>query len=99
MFVVIALAADRLQHAPRDGLGAFSTPTVMHFGIVLLLASVMTMPLRHVVSLSVCIAGCAVIGLTSTFRAGMRMRKLKSYAAVAEDWIFNVILPFAAYVV
>jgi hypothetical protein len=99
MFVVIALAADRLQHAPHDGLSAFSTPTVAHFCIVLLVASLMTMPLRHVITLGVCLGGGAAVGLTSTFRAGMRMRKLETYEAVVVDWAFNVVLPFLAYLV
>lgn len=99
MFVVVALAADRMGKTPPDGLGAFSTPTVAHFAVVLLLASVMTMPLHRVISLSICLGACAVVGLVSTVRAGMRMRRLETYAAVAEDWIWNVILPSAAYVV
>jgi hypothetical protein len=98
MFVVIALAADRLQRAPKDGLGAFSTPTVAHFAIVLLLASFMSMPLRHLTGLSICLAASAIVGLVITLRAGVRMVRLESYAAVVEDWIWNVIVPFAAYV-
>jgi hypothetical protein len=99
MFVVVALAADRLQRRSSDGMGVFSTPTVGHFTIVLLLASIMTMPRHRVLSLELCLVGCAAVGLISSALAGVGMTKLEGYSAVAEDWIWNVILPFAAYAV
>lgn len=99
MFVVIALAADRMPNTPHDALGAFSTPTIAHFAIVLLLASIMTMPLHSVTSLSICLGASALIGLAFAVRAGVRMKRLEVYDAVAEDWAFNVIVPFAAYLV
>jgi hypothetical protein len=97
MFVVVALVSDRLERREPDGVGAFSTPTVAHFSIVLLVASIMTMPLHRVLSLSICIGGCAAAGLTSSVLAVMRMRKLKSYKPAAEDWVWHVSLPFVAY--
>ncbi|HEY3258382.1 MAG TPA: hypothetical protein VGJ64_05960 [Gemmatimonadaceae bacterium] len=99
MFVVVALVADRIERREPDGVGAFSTPTVAHFAIVLLVASIMTMPLHRVLSLSICIGGCAVAGLTSSGLAGVRMRKLRTYKPAPEDWVWHVILPFAAYAV
>ena len=97
MFVVVALVSDRLERREPDGVGAFSTPTIAHFSIVLLVASIMTMPLHRVLSLSICIGGCALAGLTSSVLAVMRMRKLKSYKPAAEDWVWHVSLPFVAY--
>ncbi|MDQ6828290.1 MAG: hypothetical protein M3081_05435, partial [Gemmatimonadota bacterium] len=57
----------------------------------------MTMPLHSVLSLRICVAGIALIGLTATSRAGLRMGKIEGYAAAVEDWAFNAILPFLAY--
>lgn len=97
MFVVVALVADRIERRESDGVGAFSTPTVAHFAIALLVASIMTMPLHRVLSLSICIGGCAIAGLTSSGLAGVRMKRLKSYRPAAEDWIWHVIIPLVAY--
>jgi hypothetical protein len=97
MFVVVALVADRIERREPDGVGAFSTPTVAHFALVLLVASIMTMPVHRVLSLSICLGGCAVAGLTSISLAGIRMRKLRSYKPAMEDWVWHVSLPFVAY--
>jgi hypothetical protein len=97
MFVVIALAADRGQRAPADGVGAFNTPTVTHFTVALLLAGIMTVPVHRAVTLSLCLGACALFGLTSTTLAAVRMRRLDVYSAGAEDWTWHVLLPFLAY--
>ena len=97
MFVVVALVADRIERREPDGVGAFSTPTVAHFAIVLLVASIMTMPLHRVLSLSICIGGCAAAGLISSGLATIRMRKLRAYKPAMEDWVWHVSLPFVAY--
>jgi len=99
MFVVVALAADRRQQQVPSGVGAFSTPTVAHFSLVLLLASIMSMPGHSVVSLGICIGACAAAGLTSSSLAGWRMKQLTIYTPEMEDWAWHVILPFIAYAV
>jgi hypothetical protein len=99
MFVVVALVADRVVRRPSDGVGAFSTPTIAHFALVLLLASIMTIPGHGVLSLSICIGGLAIIGLTSSGLAGVRMQRVKGYTPETVDWAWHVIIPFAAYLV
>ncbi|HEY5218343.1 MAG TPA: hypothetical protein VIJ16_00980 [Gemmatimonadaceae bacterium] len=97
MFVVIALTSNRAVIASGDGVSAFSTPTVTHFANVLLLSAVMTIPVQSVLSLTICLAGCATIGLVSTGVAGVRMGRFEGYTAVTEDWVWHVVLPFVAY--
>ncbi len=99
MFVVVALAADRLERKPSDGMNAFSTPTVAHFSIVLLLAGIMSMPLHGEMAVSSCVAAAAIGGLISTGLAGVRMGRVQVYTVVAEDWAWHVVLPFIAYMV
>lgn len=98
MFVVVALAADRAPSGTSaDGFGAFSTPTVTHFASALLVAAVMTIPLHTALSLTVCLAGCALAGLVATGLAGVRMRRARGYTPGADDWSWFVVLPFTAY--
>jgi modulator of FtsH protease len=99
MFVVVALAADRIDATSTDGFGAFSTPTVTHFAAVLLLAGVMTVPVQTTMSLTICLVGCALAGLFGSGLAGIRMRRLTSYTAGTDDWVWHVILPYVVYTV
>jgi len=101
MFVVIALAADRLPLSKRGGpsveMGAFSTPTVVHFGLVLVVASVMSIPHATIAMLATSLAACALYGLVNGLIIVVRMRRLEQYEAVPEDWVWYAGLPFVAY--
>jgi len=100
MFVVVALAAERMSgRSNAEGMAGFSTPTVIHFGMVLLVASIMTMPRHGLASLRISLAACAIAGLGSTHVFGVaRMRKVTAYVPVTEDWLWYAILPCVAYV-
>jgi hypothetical protein len=41
-FVVVALLADVRRRASADAINAFATPTVVHFGVVLLVSAIMS---------------------------------------------------------
>lgn len=98
MFVVVALAADRLNEGPSEGFGAFSTPTVVHFASVLVLGGIMSVPLHRVWSLTLCLAAGGVAGLYASWRAGRRMRHLgHAYVPGRDDWWWHVISPGITY--
>lgn len=98
-FVVMALIADMpMEVAESQAVTAFSTPSIVHFGVVLALAAAMVMPwhsLHHLVGLWG-LAGLFGVGYTAF--TGRRLRTQTSYAPVAEDWIFRVVLPALIYV-
>lgn len=96
-FVVIALIADGKGVTP-EGLHAFVTPTIVHFSAVLLLAAYLSMPHATVLTVSagVAVLGLLGIGYTVTIRANMR-RSQPKYAAVREDWIWNVVIPLLVH--
>jgi hypothetical protein len=96
-FIVITLAADAHRVKPV-AVQAFVTPTIVHFGTVLALAAYLAMPRHTVLSLSV---GLGVVGFAgliyiATITAGIHRIK-GEYTPVAEDWIWNVILPAACF--
>ena len=97
-FVVIALASDAKRINLR-GLRVYVTPTIVHFGAVLLLSGYLSMPHQGVLSLSLGFgaAGAAGIGYLA-FIAAHIGRISPAYVPVAEDWIWNVILPAIVYV-
>jgi hypothetical protein len=97
-FVVITLISER--RANPAGLSGYITPTVVHFGTVLGLSCVASMPHQNVIALSL-VFGSTATGLliyTGTITASMR-RFAKDYVPVLEDWIWHVIFPAAIYCV
>jgi hypothetical protein len=96
-FVVIALVGDANRVRPTS-IGAFVTPTIVHFGEVLALAAFMTMPHQGVLSLSVGLGLAGLAGLVYVGWVASNIRSTPEYQPVLEDWIWNVILPTVAYV-
>jgi hypothetical protein len=97
-FVVIALVRDTMRGAPASGLGAFVTPTIVHFCGVLALAAFLSVPHQHLVTLSGGLAVAGIAGLLYGRSIATHMRGHRGkYIPVREDWIFNVILPTLAY--
>jgi hypothetical protein len=96
-FVVMTLLADRPHPGAAEGAPAFATPTVVHFGAVLLLAAILRAPWPAITPLA------AVWGLLGAGGAGYtvivmrRMRSQSAYQPEFEDWLFHGALPFLAY--
>jgi hypothetical protein len=97
-FVVIVLVRDVAATVRPTGLGAFVTPTIVHFGGVLALAAFLSMPDLTVGILS---AAFALGGLAGVVYGGSIARNMgrqgPSYVPVREDWAWNVVLPTLAY--
>jgi len=97
-FVVLTLIADRpnIRAAAQAG-HAFATPTIVHFGAVLLLAGILSAPWQEVAPVAFL---WGLLGLTGIVYAAVvvrRMRRQVAYKPVFEDWLFHVLLPFVAY--
>ncbi len=98
-FVVIALSAESKRVNIR-GLRAYVTPTIVHFGAVLALAAYLSMPHQGALSLSLGLGAAGAAGIIYIAFIGASIGRVSSeYVPVREDWIWNVILPAAAYVV
>jgi len=98
MFVVITLGTQTMTTSGPEATEAFGTPTITHFGVVLLIAALLTTPRQTESSLSACIAACGVGGIVYVFRATQRALRQKSYTPVLSDWIWHFLLPFGTYV-
>lgn len=96
-FVVIALSAEA-KRANTIGLRAYVSPTIVHFSAVLALAAYLSMPHQNVLSLSIGLGAGGAAGIAYVaFVAASIGRIAGEYVPVREDWIWNVILPAAAY--
>jgi len=96
-FVVIALINDLHTRASGDTLGAFGTPTVVHFCVALLTASILSAPWATLASPALALGITGLAGLLYAAIVIRRARRQKDYKPVAEDWIFHTILPVVAY--
>jgi uncharacterized membrane protein len=76
---------------------AFATPTIVHFGVVLLLAAIVSSPGQRVTSAAILWGLLGLTGIVYEVIVARRMRTQSMYAPQFEDWVFHVVLPFGAY--
>jgi hypothetical protein len=96
-FVVLTLIAEKpVPGAPEAG-AAFATPTIVHFGTALLLAALVRMPWRSSAPAAVLRGLVGPAGAVYAIVVARRMRLQTAYVPEFEDWLFHVVLPFAAY--
>ena len=98
-FVVITLIAGLPIQGSPEGANAFATPTTVHFGAVLLLAGLLTIPWQSMSNVSVIWGLLGLIGLLYSALVTRRMRAQSSYQPEFEDWLFHSILPLVAYAI
>jgi len=76
---------------------AFGTPTIVHFGSVLLLSAILSAPWHAIRPAATLLAMLGFVGSLYELVVAWRMREQTVYKPVLEDWSFHVLLPFAAY--
>jgi hypothetical protein len=96
-FVVITLIADLpVEPGFIRAVDAFTTPTIVHFSAVLLLAAIVSAPWPAVLLAAVSWGVLGVGGATYTSIVAARMRTV-SYKPQLEDWMFHAVVPLGAY--
>jgi hypothetical protein len=96
MFVVITLVAG-LRSRSTDGVSAFSTPTVVHFAVALLIAAVLSALWTALAQAAVALGLVGVGGLVYVGIVARRLLRVTTYKPVMEDWLGHAIVPFVAY--
>lgn len=98
MFVVITLNSER--HLRRsEAVKAFATPTIVHYGCVLLLSAFLTTPGQTARTLGTCVLVTGAIGLFYGIGVVRQAMRQTDYAPELEDWIFHAALPVLSYAV
>jgi hypothetical protein len=98
-FVVIMLIAAKPISGGALAGGAFATPSVVHFGVVLLLSAILNAPWSGIAFVAFLWGLVGLCGMAYAAVIARRMRMQSIYQPVFEDWLFHVLLPFAAYAV
>ena len=97
-FVVLTLISEMpiRQNVTQAG-AAFSTPTIVHFGTVLLLSALLNAPWHSIAGAAVAWGLVGLVGIVYTLAVARHMRAQTVYQPVFEDWLCHVLLPLAAY--
>ena len=96
-FVVLTLLAEKPQLVNPEGGGAYLTPTIVHFGAVLLLSAVLRIPWHTIGAFATAWGLIGLAGIVYVAVVHLRMHRQTNYRAQLEDWLFHTVLPFAAY--
>ena len=96
-FVVLTLIAEKPQLATAEGGAAYLTPTIVHFGAVLLLSAILRVPWHAVGAFALAWGLIGLAGIAYVAMVNRRMRRQELYQAQLEDVLFHALLPFAAY--
>ena len=97
-FVVLTLiAAMPMARGTAQAGAAFSTPNVVHFGAVLLLAGIVSAPWEAISPAANMWGLLGLSGIGYEIIVARRMRVQRVYKPVFEDWLFHVLLPLVAY--
>jgi hypothetical protein len=96
-FVVMTLMADSpTQAAPQAG-AAFGSPTVVHFGMALLVAAIVRVPWPDHHIFTMVLGAMGVLGMIYMAIVARRMLTQDDYRPDLEDWSFHLLIPFTAY--
>ncbi|MBV9506900.1 MAG: hypothetical protein JO323_18060 [Acidobacteriia bacterium] len=96
-FVVLSLITRTGASSHPEAGGAFATPTIVHFVVVLGLSAILVAPWEWVGALISVWGIAGVSGIVYIIIVIRRMRKQPVYRPEFEDWLFHALLPLAAY--
>ena len=98
MFVVTTLIAGIDAHLStlNAAVSAYNTPTVVHFGTVLLLAGLLSAPWQTFSSLSLLLGLLGLGMVVYSIIVMRRMRRVPNYQSTLEDWSWYVAFPLLA---
>ena len=96
-FVVMTLMADSPTRAGALTGAAFGSPTVVHFSVALLLAAIVRVPWPSLHYFALALGAVGAVGILYMAVVARRMHIQDDYRPDLEDWIFHLLIPFAAY--
>lgn len=97
-FVVMTLLTNMPRKVDMAQAGeAFSTPTIVYFATVLVMAAGLCAPWRGVVPVVAFLGAAGLAGLTYCAIVTRRLLRQKAYEPEFEDWLFHAVLPLVSY--
>ncbi len=98
-FVMMTLIAERSPPQATEANPAFATPTIVHFGAVLLLSAVLSAPWPGMTFAAVILGLIGLIGVVYVIHVAGHMKMQTSYKPEFADWLYYALLPLFAYII
>lgn len=96
-FVVVTLAAQLRIRGAGQGITAYNAPTIVHFGVVLFVCALLSVPWPDLTPPALILGICGLLGMVYILIVMRRLRRFDVYAPVLEDWLAHVAVPLIAY--
>jgi hypothetical protein len=97
-FVVMTLISNLpISQGNAQAGDVFSTPTVAHFAVVLMVSAAASAPWGGITVVAALWGVVGVSGIVYVTIVARRMRSQTAYQAVFEDWLFHVLSPLLSY--
>ena len=93
----MTLLAERPPLNAAETGAAFATPTIVHFGTVLFLSALLRAPWQAITPAAGLWGFTGVCGIGYAVIVARRIHVQRTYQPDFEDWLFNLLLPLAAY--
>jgi hypothetical protein len=97
MFVVVTLIAGVRVQSSSESFATFNTPNVVHFGLALLVAALLSEPWQALWQTSVVLGLVGLGGVSYVVIVLRRVLRQRNYEPVLEDWLFHTVLPLVSY--
>jgi hypothetical protein len=97
MFVVVTFVAGYRRARSPEGLAAFASPNVVHFGLALLIAAILNAPWQALWHASLLLGLLGLGAVTYAIIVLRRTRRQTGYQPVFEDWLWHTVLPLVSY--
>jgi hypothetical protein len=98
MFVAMTLTARVRDRRSNETLGAFASPTVVHFCTVLLVAAIFSAPWQVLWNADLLLGLTGLGGVTYAVIVVLRARRQSDYQLVLEDWLWYTAFPIVSYI-
>lgn len=96
-FVVLTLIAERAPPRASEAEPAFATPTIVHFGAVLMLSAIQSAPWQEVTFVAAILGLIGLCGVVYMIKVAKQVRAQTAYEPEFGDWLYYLLLPLAAY--
>ena len=96
-FIAITLIPDERRRGANLSVPAFTTPTVVHFAMALLLSAALSAPWPSLAPLGALLVVVGLGMLTYGVIVVRRLRRVEEYALVLEDWLVYGVCPLVVY--
>jgi len=98
LFVAVTFVAQvQIRIGDDRGIRAFSTPSLVQFGVVLFISAMLSAPWPSLVPPAIVLGLVGLAGVLYTLIVVRLQRGLDNYEPVLEDWVWYAASPLVAY--